>query len=195
MHASRVATHRVGRLNFPTNIEFTEDAALLLRKGETDFANVHGQYFVSGYVLGADRGMMMHFNSRSRLERETTSVTVAVKVLWFEVSHTETTTEEHIQSDVDIEFCAYDTSARDISKRSSKSQDQVSDIQYLARFYGDKIVHTGSDIETTAKKMALKDEVSLSVMACNDIYTSGLVVELILLPYNTLQQYVTAIHS
>ena len=172
------------------------EALDLLRKrdGPVHFQNRYGDFYVCGYELGADAGATLFASTQSSSIKETLSLTVAVKVLFFEESVTHTTTSSSYTSNASMTFCGYSTlqKATQSTKTESLIPSEQARMQRAASAYLKRVGSVDHEAKETLAKLGLKDGQTLPLSSCTDICQSGLVVQLLLAPLARLNDFVAS---
>jgi hypothetical protein len=150
------------------------------------FAQTFGDYFVQGYILGAERGVNLHVASRMEAERESKSVTVEVKLLFLEGSSTTTETHESISKDFEITVMGYDTLENRFAHLASKDDHDTRTMRDIFQTFHAGVNYIEHDVATRLQMMQFADRAHVQLTDCDRIYQSRLVKNLVLLPYNTV---------
>ncbi len=164
---------------------------------EKRFRQRYGDFYVCGFVLGADAGACMSASTEARSSQESLEITVKVKTLFFKASatHTESKTEQSASSS--IAFSGYSTldggqpCALALAGGSSAYEQRV--VQLRATEYLDKVKGLPQQVRKVMKEAGLVDGGSLALADCTRLCRSGLVAELLLAPFARLNQYVECV--
>ncbi|KAK4169842.1 hypothetical protein QBC43DRAFT_283407 [Cladorrhinum sp. PSN259] len=198
--ASRNASCRAGRVVLDRTPVLSEEALKVLQSGpggEERFRKRYGDFYIAGFVLGADAGACMSASTESRSSKETLEITVKVKVLFFSASYTHTEVTEEHSSSSSISFSGYSTldnvqpCALTLSGNSQGNELRV--LQMRAKEYLNKVAGLQKHVETVMKDVGLVDGGTLKLGDCMRLCRSGLVVELLLAPFARLNQYVQGV--
>ncbi|KAL7911421.1 hypothetical protein GGI35DRAFT_492692 [Trichoderma velutinum] len=183
---------RCGSIALVEDPPLSQAAKILLQSqdGPTLFSKLYGDYFVAGYVLGADSGACLAASNAANSSTKTITTTVEVKVLWSEF--TETTSSTHIQQSAssDLAFYGYDTLDNiNVSLRAGLGQ-PTDHIREAARVCMAKTNALQSRLKERLGELDIKEGNMASVDQCRLTVDGGIVVELMLVPYRSLKQYV-----
>jgi hypothetical protein len=167
--------------------------SMLQSQGPRQFANVYGDYYVSGYELGADAGASLSATTESKESEERLAITVRVKALFFDKALPEVvTTTNSSHSSSCITFVGYSTLGN--SKRSVEAKDLspmgLGGLQKISTSFLQEVGALEVTARKEIKRLGLVDGQRLSLDQCSEICKSGLVVQLLLAPYHRLVEYV-----
>lgn len=151
-----------------------------------DWKHRHGDYFVYGYVLGAERAINLHIASSSKFEKEIKSITAKVKLLFLEASTTTTEVSESISKDFDITVMGYDTTESQFVCVNSHDAQLGAGLREVYRRFAGDVNHIEQDVDDRLRQLKLHHGQSLSLPDCDRLYDSKLVSGLVLLPYRSL---------
>lgn len=158
-----------------------------------EFKKLYGDFFVSGYVLGADAGICLSSDVHDRSEKESLKITVTVKVLF--VSASASHTEEHAkeESSASLSVCGYSTMQNvneSVATRSASLVEQ-GEVQEVAARYMAMVASLEDDARERLRKLALlKEGHRLPLSTGFDACRAGLVVQLLLSPFSRMEEYV-----
>ncbi|KAI9163801.1 hypothetical protein HJFPF1_05428 [Paramyrothecium foliicola] len=159
--ASRNASCRAGRVILDGTPVFSKEAIALLQSGkgaESRFRKRYGDYYVCGFVLGADAGACMSADTESKSSEETLEITVKVKVLFFEASATHTEVIKSQSQSSSISFSAYSTLENvqplslTISGRSTSPAADQQLLQRRAKEYLEKFKRLQQDVQAIMRE-------------------------------------------
>ncbi|KAF5536436.1 hypothetical protein FPHYL_12968 [Fusarium phyllophilum] len=194
IRASRNASCRLGRiiLDQPPPLSIAAKS-MLQSQGPRQFANVYGDYYVSGYELGADAGASLSATTESKESKERLAITVKVKALFFERALPEAViTTSSSDSSSCITFVGYSTLGN--SKRSVEanglSETGLGALQKVSAAFLQEVGALEISARNVMNRLGLVDGQQLSLERCSEVCKSGLVVQLLLAPYNRLVEFV-----
>ncbi|KAI6780909.1 uncharacterized protein J7T54_007389 [Emericellopsis cladophorae] len=187
-HNSRL---RCGRVALASDPPLSSAAKSLLRRenGQQLFKELYGDYYVAGYVLGADAGGCLSATSSARQQVKTMSTTVRVKALWESYTSSTCSTESHQTYSMDLAFDAYDTLAGTNVSLRAKAGEKTDEIREAALLYAQRWQALHERLERRIHEMGLEDCSLGQVSEHLDMIKAGLVVELILTPFRALGEY------
>lgn len=155
--------------------------------GYQAFTEKYGDYFVWGYRLGGDTGLMVSSSSFSTKKVESYGIKATVEVLLAEVSHTWTKDFHAFEAGKSIRVLGYDT----LSNRNwSVTTAEDGSIDALLRQTEEIILNSQNILERVLKilrEQKMTDGDSLSNEQCDYLSNKGVVVELVLLPMSAMK--------
>ncbi|KAF2497635.1 hypothetical protein BU16DRAFT_606206 [Lophium mytilinum] len=160
--------------------------------GVQQFRNEFGDFYISGYVLGADAGALLAADTKSHTQSEATEITVKVKVVFFEASKTWASSSSSSDVHAKLDFCGYSTlEDKSLSRRYETSREgQDSQLRQAINTYFDKVRSLERDVRKKLLELKLKDGQKIQLSAGTGVCESGLVAQLILSPFARLPEYV-----
>ena len=192
---SKTCFFRAGCVRFAKEPSLSAEARSLLRSpdGEQKFRTTFGDYYVAGYILGGDTGVYVSVSQSSRDTKTSTSITVTVKVLFFSKSWTETSTETTHDESLECVFCGYDTMSASQKADTAKNKEEYSNMRALTQAYLGYVEQLPRRVMQELKNLDIAKHKQLSEAHCSKICDSGLVVQLMLMPFSCLRDYKTAL--
>lgn len=155
--------------------------------GYKAFTEKYGDYFVWGYRLGGDTGLMVSSSSFSTKKVESYSIKATVEVLFVEESHTWTKDFHSFDAGKSMKVLGYDT----LSNRSwSVPNPEHDSINALLGQTADIVLNSQNVLERVLKlleEQKMTDGDSLSNEQCDYLTSNGVVVELVLLPMSAMR--------
>ncbi|KAF5696335.1 hypothetical protein FGLOB1_13608 [Fusarium globosum] len=194
IRASRNASCRLGRivLDQPPPLSIAAKS-MLQSQGPREFANVYGDYYVSGYELGADAGASLSATTESKESKERLAITVKVKALFFERALPEVvTTTSSSDSSSCITFAGYSTvgNSKRVVEAKDLSEMGLTALQKVSAAFLQEVGALESSARKEMDRLGLVDGQQLSLEQCTEVCRSGLVVQLLLTPYHRLVEFV-----
>ncbi|KAM0425739.1 hypothetical protein ACHAPT_008987 [Fusarium lateritium] len=195
--ASHSSRFRCGRIILVQDPPFSSAAKSLLQleDGDKFFADRYGDYFVSGYVIGADTGGCLAASASAKRTVETMAADVNVKVLWSNYTTSTSRTDIQQTCSMDLTFYGYDTLTDTNLSLQAESGKSTQDIQLAAQ----RCIANSNALQTRLKQrvdeLGITDEGVISVEQCARAVEGGVVVELILAPFRTLKEYIQCIYE
>lgn len=176
--------------NFP---RYSEEAKRLLAStdGRKKFSDTYGDYFVRGFVLGADAGICLSAHSNSKDSTEQLKVKVTVKVLFVEKSAEHEEMSENHEASAELKVCGYSTvfgQSEALETRSTAYSEQQR-IRSIVTKYTRVVTELEPLIKARMAELKLKEGADVKVSQVYDIYRSGLVVQLLLFPHARTYEY------
>jgi hypothetical protein len=176
-------------LHFAQEPELNAIAYNILSKadGEKQFRAIYGDYFIAGFILGADSGAFMSVDDATKQVRDTVALRTTVKVCFFKAKTWATSsTTTHVDHSLVVNFAGYDT-MNDIKMSNPKisladAQRRILDIMELADTLETRVAIKLKDLGIEpGRKFTLSESAHLCA--------SGVVVQVLLLPFHTLRGY------
>ena len=167
------------------------------RGAEERFRKRYGDFYVCGFVLGADAGACMSASTEARSSQESLEITVKIKTLFFEASATHTERKSEQSASSSIAFSGYSTldgappCALALAGGLSAGDQRV--LQLRATEYLDKVKGLPQQVRKVMQEVGLVDGGGLALADCTRLCRSGLVAELLLAPFARLNQYVECV--
>ncbi|KAJ7895751.1 hypothetical protein B0H13DRAFT_2338717 [Mycena leptocephala] len=193
--ANKVSVHstqRVGIIKLAEQPEFTAHARTLLYDPRTrdSFRAAYGDYFVAGLCLGADNATFLSSSSGKDVQSEMKDIKVQAKFFGFTKTVYDKRTDKHSdECSFDITYSGLDT------LRAYQETTRATDERgyEMAKARAVQSVADGQGL--MARMRRVMDELQLAERATltrdqlTEVYRSGLVVELLLMPYGGLKEY------
>ncbi|EON69944.1 hypothetical protein W97_09209 [Coniosporium apollinis CBS 100218] len=186
---SQRASVRRGHLSFQKTPALSASALQTLETGGlAAFQEIYGDYYVAGINIGADSGVLVSQSLDTSLKTESLSVTVSVKVIFFTVSHTWTHDEREALRDFKFSVTGFST-MRDMHVELAAAAGASIFTMREAALRFAKINNTLDVIVDRAlEKYGLTGSGVVDLDNFANICSSGLAVELVVLPYTSLRQ-------
>jgi hypothetical protein len=162
-------------------------ATLKYGGGYEAFTEKYGDYFVWGYRMGGDTGVMISSASFSEKKVESWGIEAKVEVLFVEVSHTWTKDFHSFAAGKSMKVLGYDTlSNRNWNVKTAED----GSINTLLEQTGQIILNSQNILERVLNlldEQGMADGDSLSNEQCDFLTSNGAVVELVLLPMTAMR--------
>ncbi|KAK7435785.1 hypothetical protein VKT23_019483 [Stygiomarasmius scandens] len=191
------ASLRIGRIIPNTSYHLSTDALALLRASPTEFHRTYGDYFLGGFVLGADTATFLSTSSSRDLKAEMKQIQVQAKFFGMKKTvYDKRTSSQSDSSNYDITFNGFDS--LDGVGYNAKAADERSYMEIQEK--ATKNVSGGINLDKRVKDIlkglglgtAMEDVVQVTEEQCRAVCKSGLVVELMFLPYAGLKDYIAS---
>ncbi|KAJ1324609.1 hypothetical protein MN608_10677 [Microdochium nivale] len=187
--SSTKATLRCGILELGRKPRLCHEALAMLKYGGgyESFTARYGDYYIWGYQLGGDTGIMVSSSAFKKEVIEKYTVTAAAKIVGFEVSKTSAKDIHSFGDGKRMRLVGYDT----LSDTSwSVKMEAPEDIESLSRQAGQAMLQSQSLMERCLQWLGahdMHDGENLTDAQCELLAGSGIAVELILLPMSSLR--------
>ena len=145
---------------------------------------------MSSYVLGADAGACLGASIYSSQEIKKTSITFNVKVLWSYYTTSRSTTDTSEKIDVDLTYCGYDALNAMSLSLHAQSGESTHEIRAAASRYMAMANALQQRLSTGLQELGITQNRTATAEQCFAAIDSGVVVELILVPFKTLRDYI-----
>ncbi|MCJ1249393.1 hypothetical protein MMC30_006616 [Trapelia coarctata] len=184
---------RAGSVTFARQPRLSTEAIITVKYdgGLPAFHARYGDYYLAGYKLGGDTGLMISGSNSSKKELERFGITVKVEVLFVEASTTHTKDFVTTQAGGSLKLVGYDT----LDHRTWKSSEEGhGNVASKLRYQAAEVITAAQalDMRVAEKldELGIQDGDHLNAEDCNKLTESGLVVELVLLPVGTLREVI-----
>lgn len=150
------------------------------------FCERYGDYYVTGYRLGGETGLLVSTSGYSFKQVETFGVTVTVEVLFVEVSTSYSKDFQSYASGKTLKLLGYDT----VDGLNWNTYTTSGDFMTFYNQKQDIVLKSGGILERVQKsldKQQLHESHYLTNQQCDELIRSGLVIELMLLPMANLR--------
>ena len=157
--------------------------------GLAEFQAQFGDYYIAGYRLGGETGVLLSQSSEDRRTVDIVALEAKVEVLCFEKTYRRDKRWTESSASSDFQVCGYDT--LDHVKYSSspaygpstpeERERQTKAFSARARTLEERVMHT-------MRALGVVESDSVGFEVCEKLCRSGLVMELILLPVTTLRE-------
>jgi pentose-5-phosphate-3-epimerase len=182
----------MGVVRFKTDPPLNSRARQVLKFSKEKFQETFGDYYVAGYQLGGDAGACLTIAHFDQSQEEQSRITATIKVLWVKKSVTTATTTKTQLSQDFISFCGYDTlqqrndniHGNELWRIQQVSSDCMERIDNLQAAVTKKLLDLGCDLDGET-----------SFNTCTNLCDAGVVVQLILVPYARLAEYMVLTSS
>ncbi|KAH7165331.1 hypothetical protein EDB81DRAFT_710820 [Dactylonectria macrodidyma] len=183
------ASLRCGVVELERDPRLCHEALAMLKYGGgyKAFTEQYGDYFVWGYRLGGDTGLMISSSAFEKKKVEQYGIELTVEVLLIEVSHKWTKDFHTFSAGKKMRLLGYDTLS---DTNWNVTMETSGDIERLSKQAEDVILRSQNLLERSIK--ALEDQGMfhgdhLTNAQCDVLTSSGIAVELVLLPMSTLR--------
>jgi len=169
-----------------------DDAIILLRFGGgiDAFEKVYGDYYVAGYNIGADTGLMCGESAQANSTVEKLSVKVEVTALLYTDTYTDSKFFSTAGESSSFSLAGFDTLSDLHVLENSMGGGGLNSLRQKATSLSAMADQLTSRVQAKLRNFGLYEKQALSFEMCEKICESGLVVELILLPINKLRDVV-----
>ena len=201
------ASCRAGTIEFLRQPRLTKEAIIEIKYGDgyQGLCEKYGDYYLAGYRLGGDTGILLSASGHRREQIDKYGVTATVTVLGFSKS-------KHWEKDFrtfsegrQVKLFGYDTIDEKTWKEASASGDDVKemmaweaydpklDAKTLRGFADEIMTRSESLLERVGEVLAkhgYRNGQSLTFMQCEELVREGIVVELLLEPMSRLRDVI-----
>ncbi|KAI0129792.1 hypothetical protein BJ170DRAFT_617617 [Xylariales sp. AK1849] len=161
--------------------------------GFEEFHSIFGDYYVAGYRLGGEAGMLLTHDTAVINSKEIKYLEAQVKVLCSSEYHRENWITESSSWSDKLNVIGYDTLGYTkyppvANASQSKGRPHPDEIQMQAVAFGQRVQGLESRVLEAIEAMEMKEEVPYTSDVCDRLCDAGLVMELILLPIKHLRE-------
>ena len=157
--------------------------------GITAFHERYGDYYVAGYRLGGDTGLLLSGSDSARTDLEQFGLTLKVRVLFVDTSTTYTKDSVSSSHASALSLTGYDTlDNQHCSLLKGQQGNSAEEVQQRGAEIMRKSQMLDARIQAKLDELNVMDGKVLSFEDCDRLTKAGLVVELVLLPVTSLRQ-------
>lgn len=154
--------------------------------GYPAFCRRYGDYYVAGYRVGGETGILISASSFSSKKVETFGIKVTLEVLIFEASKTWTQDFHEFNSSRSLKLLGYDT-LDGVNWNSSTSGASVDSFKLHTLSLVSRSQSILNRVEAALDGYEMSDRMQLTNEQCDRLIEAGLVVELLLQPMYSLR--------
>lgn len=198
---------RAGTIEFQRQPRLTKEAIIEIkyRGGFEGLCEKYGDYYLAGYRLGGDTGILMSASGHSREQIDKYGITATVKILLVSGSKHWEKEFRTFTSGRQAQLIGYDTLDDKTWKRFSAAGDYVKEMKVWAcsepaidanSLLADiDAIMTRSEnllerVSTTLERHGYRNGESLTFVQCEELVAQGIVVELLLEPMSRLRDVI-----
>lgn len=145
-----------------------------------------GDYFIYGFVLGAERGVNLCVNAYNKTEEESKKLTVRVKVLFIDKSESWTEEGKSLVTEYHTKVIGYDTLGKTIIQHEGSDLDVMKEVAKIFSTSHEAVKRIQEDVKLRLQDQKLVEGTRLTSKQCDELLESGLVKGMVLLPYSTV---------
>lgn len=188
---SKSCFFRAGSIRFAKEPPLSVEAKNILqsRDGEHAFRMQYGDYYVAGYVLGGDAGAFVSLGQSSRDTTIAKSVTASAKTLFFSKTWTKNSKESIHEEGLECFFCGYDTLSASQKTGKASSKGEYARLRDLTQSFLDFVEQLPRHVMQELEQLGIAKHGQVSHAECGAICDTGLVVQLVLMPFSCLRDY------
>jgi hypothetical protein len=154
--------------------------------GYEAFCEQYGDYYVAGYRIGGETGLLISSSSFRSRKVEKVAVKVTLEVLFIEISKTWTKEFLNFSQGKSLKLIGYDTVDK-ANWNSSTVGDGTIVVMEHAKLIVEKSQCVLDRVDEVVNCLGLCDGMDLTGQQCDDLANAGLLLELILLPLSSLR--------
>lgn len=196
---SRTTSCTAGRVVLQEAPPLSTDAVILLRgrNGRARFRERYGDYYVCGYELGGHAAACMAASTSSSTRIDTLTLTVTVRALWSSASTSTSEAWTTCTAGSTLSLTAYSSVGDAHQEEKMDVTGGADDMQKAAniRAAAGKSLAAVADLPAAVREkmfeLGLRDGQAMSLDAAPGICRSGLIVGVLLAPFERLNQYVS----
>ena len=179
---------RAGSITLQRPPRLTTDAIITINYngGYSAFCDRYGDYYLAGYRIGGETGILMSASSFRSQKDESYGVKVTLEVLIFEASKTWTKDFHEFNTGRSLKLLGYDT-LEGANWNSTASGDGVSSLRQQTLALISRSQSILNRVEAALDDLEMCDVAGLTNEQCDRLAQAGLVVELLLEPLHTLR--------
>lgn len=154
--------------------------------GYPAFCHRYGDYYLAGYRVGGETGILISASSFSSKKVETFGIKVTLEVLIFEASKTWTKDFHEFNSGSSLKLLGYDT-LEGVNWNSSVTGAGVDSLKLQTLSLVSRSQSILNRVEAALDGLEMSDRGQLTNEQCDRLIEAGLVVELLLQPMHSLR--------
>ncbi|KAH7236518.1 hypothetical protein BKA59DRAFT_406096 [Fusarium tricinctum] len=188
---SVMTTYRAGSITFSYPPKLSEAALQTLKYngGLSAFKAKWGDYYVAGYRIGGDAGVMMSLGSSSKTVSESVTVCIKVEVLFFSFEDSWSKSFSSAESDLRVTLSCFST----VEQAKIQEQRQLGDPKLFSFIEEARGIHNRAQglVDTIQRKLdhlGVSRAQHVTAEQCVGLCQSGVVVELLLFPVENLRE-------
>lgn len=168
-----------------------------MRDSPANFHQVYGEYYLDALCLGADTSTFLSTSSSIDLDAEMKSIQVKARLFGFSATVVDThSATQAVDITYDVTFCGFDSLTDPGYQQTQRARDRDG-FETIKRDAAVNVAN-GTGLDKRVKDVLSTLGVGMGVAArltqgeCEAFGRSGLVVELLFLPYAGLRDYIAA---
>ncbi|CAF3506599.1 unnamed protein product [Fusarium graminearum] len=188
---SVMTTYRAGSVTFTRPPKLSEGALQTLKYngGLTAFKERWGDYYVAGYRIGGDAGVMMSLGSSSKTVSESITICIKVEILFFSFEDSWSKSWSSAESDLRVTLSCFST----VEQAKIQEQRQMGDPKLYSFIQEARGIHNRAQglVDTIQRKLdhlGISKDKHVTTEQCVGLCQSGVVVELLLFPVESLRE-------
>ncbi|PTD06152.1 hypothetical protein FCULG_00012295 [Fusarium culmorum] len=188
---SVMTTYRAGSVTFTRPPKLSEGALQTLKYngGLTAFKERWGDYYVAGYRVGGDAGVMMSLGSSSRTVSESITICIKVEILFFSFEDSWSKSWSSAESDLRVTLSCFST----VEQAKIQEQRQMGDPKLYSFIQEARGIHNRAQslvdtIQWKLDQLGVSQDKHVTTEQCVGLCQSGVVVELLLFPVESLRE-------
>ncbi|KAM0235345.1 hypothetical protein ACHAP5_009740 [Fusarium lateritium] len=188
---SVMTTYRAGSVTFSRPPKLSEAALQTLKYngGLSAFKQRWGDYYVAGYRIGGDAGVMMSLGSSSKTVTESVTICIKVEILFFSIEDSWSKSWSSAESDLRVTLSCFST----VEQAKLQEQRQLGDPKLYSFIQEARGIHNRAQglVDTIQRKLdqlGVSKDKHVTTEQCVGLCQSGVVVELLLFPVENLRE-------
>ncbi|KAJ5646744.1 hypothetical protein N7490_003116 [Penicillium lividum] len=188
--ASVTTSYRAGTVAFSRPPELSEDAFRILQKeGMEVFKAEFGDYYVGGYRIGGDTSVLFTTDASRRSEVETKRVSISVDSLFGDYHEEDATSLSSSEENFEVHISAYST----LEQLLIMETVQAGTPRFQTVLEQGRGIHRRSQdlrncVALVLQELGVRSGKRVTPQQCSRLCEHALVVELVLMPVETLRQ-------
>ncbi|RPA86776.1 hypothetical protein BJ508DRAFT_357872 [Ascobolus immersus RN42] len=185
------ASYRSGTVHFSNPPKLSNEALITLKYegGLEALKKRYGDYYVAGFNIGADAGVMLSKSTESRLAEERLELEIKIKILFATIRKRTTDTSWSFSSDAKITLAGFYTlESLLLDQKVVGGGEAFFDMVEKAISVIERMDDVPAEVEKILENLGVRRGVDVTHEMCEELCLSGVVAELILLPVETLRE-------
>ncbi|OJJ35545.1 hypothetical protein ASPWEDRAFT_28171 [Aspergillus wentii DTO 134E9] len=154
------------------------------------FPSKYGEYYVASLKLGADAGVLASSASTLHDDSESLDVKAKLRVLWWDIEASEHEETHSVEAWAEFKATGFDTLAGENVGGGSRKQTGEVIMDFVER-----VTDVEARVRGKMEEFGLTEDKKVDLEMCRRLCEAGLVVEITLLPYSQVRDYMVALNQ
>ncbi|KAF4459910.1 hypothetical protein FALBO_13326 [Fusarium albosuccineum] len=188
---SIMTTYRAGTVTLARPPKLSQVALQTLKYngGLVAFKKRWGDYYVAGYRIGGDSGVMMSIGSHRKNTSESVTISIKVKVLFFTIQDSWSKSWSQAEADLRVTLSCFSTvEGAFVQENVQLGNPKLPGILQQARSIHQRAQGLTDTIQRKLDQIGVSNDKSVTIEQCAGLCKSGVVVELLLYPVENLRE-------
>jgi hypothetical protein len=195
--SSTKGTYRAGTITFQNPPRLSDEGIIKVKYGGglDEFEHFYGDYYVAGCNIGADAAFMCSEGENSKSTTEALSIKAEMHALFLSANYEDSKYFSDTSADSALQLSGFDTFSTTYLSLESANGSGLVALREQAAELDRKVEQLNNRVSSKLKELSLTEDMRVSLSTVEEIFKSGLVVEVILLPVNKLRDVISWVNS